>query len=91
MVGNCDFPAIVENYCRIHYFSNWDYIMERKKLLETGFLEQSIASLAKQPYMGFLLQDLASEKSFSAALKKIQEEERKIAPDIIDGGDAPLF
>ena len=78
VVGNCDFPAIVEDYCRLHYFAHWDYIMERKKLLEERFFEKAISALAEKYSDGaleFLLKDLVSEKNFAAVVKKLLEEE----------------
>ncbi len=76
LVESCDSPSIVEGYCRLHYFAGWKVILQRKKMLEEGFLEKIFFRLLEK-YSGAILEymfkDLSSEKSFLSVSKKLED------------------
>ena len=78
LVENCDYPAIAEEYCRIHYFGLFKQIYKKKKILEQEILEKSYSSLVKnhsEVVFDYLFKDLSSDKDFKIALKKVLDED----------------
>ena len=76
-VENCDYPALVENYCRIHFFGLFKFIKKNKLILEKDILTKSYISLANkysESVFEYLFKDLSSDKNFKMALKKVAEE-----------------
>ena len=77
-VENCDYPALVENYCRIHFFGLFKFIKKRKQILEQDVLTKSYISLVNkysESVFEHLFKDLSSDKNFKLAVKKIVGEE----------------
>ena len=74
---NCDYPAIIDDYCRIHFFGLFKKISRRKAILEQKILEKNYQELARQhstSFLEFLFKDLSSNKNFKLAVKKIVDE-----------------
>lgn len=77
-VENCDYPAIVESYCRIHFFGLFKMIKKRKQILEQDLLTKSYISLVNkysESVFEYLFKDLSSDKDFKLAVKKFEDEE----------------
>ena len=78
LVENCDYPAIVEDYCRIHFFGLFKIINKKKEILEQDLLTKGYLSLIKQhseTIFEYLFKDLSSDKNFKLAIKKLVDEE----------------
>ncbi len=76
LVESCDFPSVVEGYCRLHYFAGWKVILQRKKLLEENFLEKIFLQFLTKhsgAILEYLFKDLNSDKNFSSVMKKIED------------------
>ena len=70
---NCDYPAIIDDYCRVHFFGLFKKISRRKAILEQKILEKNYQELARQhstSFLEFLFKDLSSGKNFKLAIKK---------------------
>ena len=77
-VENCDYPALVKEYCRIHFFGLFKFIKQKERILDQDILEKSYMSLINkysETVFDYLFKDLASDKDFQQALKKITGEE----------------
>ena len=77
LMENCDYPAVVEGYCRIHFFALYPIIIKKKEIIEKKLLNKSFSALSKKYSSAILdqiLKDLSSEKNFNSALKKINLE-----------------
>ncbi len=78
VVENCDYPAVVEGYCRIHFFSLFKVIKKRKQIVDQDILTKSYISLShkhSEAVFEYLLKDLSSDKDFKLALRKFTDEE----------------
>ncbi len=76
-VDNCDYPAVVEKHCRIHFFGLFQTIQQKKQILEKDLLTKSYAFLIKEQtpeLFDYLLRDLSSEKNFKLAMRRISNE-----------------
>ena len=76
-IDNCDYPAVVENHCRIHFFGLFRTIQQRKQILEKDLLTKSYALLIKEQtpeLFDYLLRDLSSEKNFKLAIRRMSNE-----------------
>lgn len=81
VVENCDYPAIVENHCRVHFFGLFEIIKKKKEILAEDLLTKNYETL-KERYspvvLDYLFKDLSSEKNFKMAMKKFEEEEESL-------------
>ena len=78
IVENCDYPAIIEDHCRQHFFSSFQIIKGKRQILDQNQLEKSFKRLFdKQSFkiLKLLLRDLSSERNFKLALLYLSEEE----------------
>ncbi len=78
MIESCDYPAVIEGYCRIHFFGLFKRIKKRKQILEEDFLTKQYDFLVKKrspAVFDHLLKDLHSDRHFQQAIKKITDEE----------------
>jgi len=74
MAENCDYLALVDDYCRLHYFGFYERITKRKEILEKDLLTKQFLELVKdysESVLNFLLKDLSSDRRFNIALKKM--------------------
>ena len=70
----CDQPATTFGYCRLHYITYHSDIMDKKKILESGGLQELIEQLVeKYPLSNIkgLLSDVNDDKSFFTVLKEL--------------------
>ena len=77
-VDNCDYPAIMEDHCRIHFFGLFKMIKKKKQILEQDLLTKNYQSLINKHspvVFDHLFKDLSSDKSFKLAMKKFTDEE----------------
>ena len=77
-VENCDYPALVKEYCRIHFFGLFKVIKQKERIVAQNILTKSYLSLVdkySETVFDYLFKDLASDKDFQQALKKITGEE----------------
>ena len=77
LVESCDFPSIVEGYCRLHYIAGWKVILQRKKILEKNYLENFMFRLVEKytsSILEYMIKDLNSEKSFNSVVKKLEDD-----------------
>ena len=80
-VENCDYPAVVEGYCRIHFFAFYKEIKRKKEILEQNTLNTKISELVNkysEQIFEPLFKDLSSEKNFKIAIKKIASDDIEI-------------
>ena len=78
VVENCDYPAIVEDHCRIHFFGLFKTIKKKKQILEQDLLKKYYDSLVTKyssAVFDHLFKDLFSDKNFKVAMKKVLDEE----------------
>ena len=78
VVENCDYPALVEQHCRIHYFGLFKNIQKKKLILEQDLLTKDYKDLMDKyspVVLDYLLKDLASDKNFNSAMKHFNDEE----------------
>lgn len=78
MVENCDYPAVIEGYCRLHYFAFYERITKKKEILEKDLFTKQFLELVNQhseSVLNFLLKDLSSDRHFKIALKKMYLDE----------------
>lgn len=74
MAENCDYLALVDDYCRLHYFGFYERITKKKEILEKDLLTKQFLDLVKnysESVLNFLLKDLSSDRRFNIALKKM--------------------
>ena len=77
-IENCDCSAVVEGYCRIHFFGLYNTIKKKKEILEQDILTKKFSHLVhkhSEEIFEPLFKDLSSDKSFKTALKKISSED----------------
>lgn len=77
-VENCDYPAIVEGHCRIHFFGLFKMIKKKNQILEQDLLTKNYQLLINKhssTVFSYLFKDLSSDKSFRMAIKKITGDE----------------
>ena len=75
---NCDYSAVTDGYCRIHFFGLYKVIKKKKGILEQDILTKKISHLAQkysEEIFEFLFKDLSSDKNFKTVLKKISSED----------------
>ena len=75
---NCDYSAVAEGYCRIHFFGLYKIIKKKKEILEQDVLTKKISQLVNkhsEEVFEPLFKDSSSDKSFKTALKKITSED----------------
>ena len=68
---NCDNLRTTQQYCRLHYISNWQDIKRKREILKEGKLQEYIEELInKYPpkYIESILGDLQDDKDFFKAL-----------------------
>ena len=78
LVENCDYPALVEDYCRIHFFGLFKMIKRKKQIIEQDILTKSYRSLVSKyspAVFEHLFKDISSDKDFKLAIKKFTDEE----------------
>ena len=76
-VENCDYPALLEGYCRIHFFAFYPIITKKKEFIDKKLLQKSFSALLKKysiELMDKMLKDLSSEKNFHSSLQRINLE-----------------
>lgn len=77
-VENCDYPALVEDYCRIHFFGLFKVIKKKKQILEQDLLSKSYLLLFdkySESVFEYLFKDLSTDKDFRLAVKRFTDEE----------------
>src|SRR5690606_22103033 len=70
----CDNLRTTQNYCRLHYISNWYTIQKKREILSEGKLQTFIEELiAKYPpkLIETIVSDLEDEKDFYRALREL--------------------
>ena len=78
MAENCDYTAVVESYCRLHYFAFYERMTKKKEILEKDLFTKQYLELINQHselVLNFLLKDLSSARSFNIVLKKMYLDE----------------
>ena len=78
VIENCDYPAIIEDHCRLHFFGLFKKIKKKKQILEQDLLTKHYDFLIKKyslDLFDYLFKDLSSDKNFKQAIKKITHEE----------------
>ena len=78
IVENCDYPAIVDDHCRLHFFALFKKIKKKKVILERDLITKSLKELLtahSESVFEHLFKDLSSDKHFKLAIKKISDEE----------------
>ena len=78
IVENCDYPAIVDDHCRLHFFGLFKKIKKKKIILKQELIMKSLQALIikySESVFDYLFKDLSSEKHFKSAMKKISGEE----------------
>ena len=78
MAENCNNPAVIDGYCRLHYFAFYERIMKKKEILEKDLFTKHFLELSKEysvSILNFLLKDLSSDRSFEISLKKMYLDE----------------
>ena len=79
VVENCDYPAIVEDHCRQHFFSSFQTIKSKRQILDQNRLEESFKLLFEIHSFKILkqiLKDLSSDKNFKLAIRHYPEEDK---------------
>ena len=77
-IENCDYSAVAEGYCRIHFFGLYKIIKKKNEILEQDILKKRFSNLVNNHSKDIfepLLKDLSSDKNFKMAIKKISTEE----------------
>ena len=77
-IENCDYSAVIDGYCRIHFFGLYKTIKKKKEILEQDILTKRFSYLAQkysEEIFEPLFKDLSSDKSFKTVLKKISSED----------------
>ena len=77
-IENCDYSAVAEGYCRIHFFGLYKTIKKKSEILEQDILKKRFSNLVNKHSEDIfepLFKDLSSDKSFNLALKKISTED----------------
>ena len=78
IIDDCDYPALVEDHCRIHFFGLFKMIKRKKQILEQDILTKNYRLLANkhsEVVFDYLFKDLSSDKSLNLAMKKFDDEE----------------
>jgi len=78
VIENCDYPAVIEEHCRIHFFGLFKKIKKKKQILEQDLLTKHYDFLIKKYSPGlfdYLFKDFSSDKNFKQAIKKITNED----------------
>ena len=76
----CDYPAVVEDYCRIHFFALFKIINKKNQILQQDILKKSYTLLINkysEDLFNYLLKDLSSDKNFKTAIKNFVFSESK--------------
>ena len=71
----CDDLAVTDNYCRLHYISNWNVILKRREILKSGCLQKVIDELIKKYNKKntlSVLEELHDEKLFFRFLQEME-------------------
>ncbi|MBD65620.1 MAG: hypothetical protein CME62_10470 [Halobacteriovoraceae bacterium] len=92
----CDNLRTTQQYCRLHYISNWHEIKRKREILKEGRLQEYIEELiAKYPpkFIEAIVSDLQDEKEFYKALSELniaselEFEDDYDNPDSVDDDD----
>jgi hypothetical protein len=70
----CDNLKTSQNYCRLHYVTNWYSIQKKREILKEGKLQEYIEELiSKYPpkYIQAIVSDLSDDKEFYKALTEL--------------------
>ena len=74
MAEDCDHLAVVDGYCRLHFFAFYERITKKKEILEKDLLTKQFLELIdnhSESVLNFLLKDISSDRHFKIALKKM--------------------
>ena len=88
----CDNIRSTQQYCRLHYISNWYEIKRKREILKEGKLQEYIEELiSKYPpaYIESIVSDLHDEKEFYKVLGELNIATEVDFEEDFDGSDNP--
>ena len=74
MAENCNYIAVIDGYCRLHYFASYERITKKRDILEKDLFTKEFLKLIQEHsdlILNFLLKDLSSDRQFEITLKKM--------------------